>query len=345
MQETWRWLARVLLGTGLGGSAILLGDYLGPSHALCGLDGGCGEVRNSAFSALLGIPTPVLGVLFFTLLAVLRASSVSRSWQLRIAAVGALGAASLLGIQAWVVGAFCRYCVVVDISAIGYWVVMMRGAHDSRQRSLQALAPVVVAASLYALVHLSLLSSEAPGLKAAGLTAAGFKVANETALTELSTADRLTITEFVDFQCPACRALHAELAKALLELGDSVRVVRRHVPLERHAHAKDAARAYCCAAEFGLANEMADALFTANSLSAKDCASMAKELGVPAATYQQCVDSGIADEIIVADRALASKLGVRALPTFFIGSKKFEGVRKSEELVVAVKLALANPIP
>lgn len=290
-------------------------------------------MRNSTFAELLSIPTPAIGVLFFTLLAAMRASSVSRTWQLRIAAAGALGAASLLGIQAWVVGAFCRYCVVVDMSAIAYWALIMRVPHSWEERPVRALlAPLGVAVSLYALVHLTVLNPEA-------LTP---EAPNATALAELETSERLTITEFVDFQCPACRALHKELVQALPELGDAVEVARRHVPLDRHAHAMDAARAYCCAAESGVADDMADALFTADALSAEDCESMAVELGVPIAAYQRCVDSGIADETIAADRALASKLGVRALPTFFIGTERFEGVRKSEELVAAVKLALAK---
>src|SRR5262249_56108712 len=59
--------------------------------------------------------------------------------------------------------------------------------------------------------------------------------------------EQATIIDFVDFECPFCRATHARLAPVVAASAPHVRVVRKQVPLTRiHAHAMDAARAACC---------------------------------------------------------------------------------------------------
>lgn len=325
--RSWVWVQLAMLGAGLGASATLLSEYLSDGPSVCGVDGGCGEVRNSAFASIAGVPTPVLGVLFFGLLIALRAFPAPLRLQKQIATLGAVGALFFLAAQAWIVGAFCRYCIIVDTAALLYCALLyLESADEIPKRLYRVAAPLVFAGAFGLIVYGT--ADEAP-------------IASNTALA-VATEGRLTITEFVDFECPACRALHKELAEALQGFENEVDVVRRHMPLERHAHAREAARAYCCAEASGKGEEMADALFTAKALSASDCEDIAFGLGVPQAPYRACIEGRAPEATIAQDEELASEIGLRALPTFFVGTQRFEGVRKSHELVAAIERALAE---
>tara|TARA_R110002073_G_scaffold218689_6_gene379056 strand:- start:1684 stop:2610 length:927 start_codon:yes stop_codon:yes gene_type:complete len=305
-----------------------MGEYASDAPSICGLSGGCDEVRNSAFASFAGIPTPALGLMFFGLLIALRVMPAPVRVQRLVATAGALGALLFLAAQAWLVGVFCRYCIIVDVSAIAYGALLLRPQPDTRAKRLEGvLLPLLAAGALYMLVH-----ATAPS-DASNAPVATLDVVRE---------ERLTITEFVDFECPACRALHKELAQALRGFEDQVDIVRKHVPLERHAHARAAARAYCCAEASGKSEEMADELFTANALSAGDCEDLAVKVAVPLEAYRACIDSELPDETIANDEGLAAEIGLRALPTFFVGTKRFEGVRESSVLVAEIESALGD---
>src|SRR6185295_5203511 len=74
---------------------------------------------------------------------------------------------------------------------------------------------------------------------------------------------KVTVVDFVDFECPFCRLTHAELAPAIEARRAKIRVARKHVPLRMHRHALDAAKAGCCGETLGKGDAMADALFSA----------------------------------------------------------------------------------
>ncbi len=325
MQRLLSWVQLATLGSGLGASALLLAEYSSDAPSLCAVNGGCDAVRNSAFANLAGIPTPVLGLLFFSLLIALRVLSAPLRFQRALATAGALGAIGLLAIQAWIVGAFCQYCVVVDVSAVAYGALLWR--EQTKPHKLHIAVPLVTAGALYVAV---VSSASTPRVDVANSALA------------MPATDQLTITEFVDFECPACRALHIELASALEQIEGEVDVVRRHVPLERHRHARIAARAYCCADAAGKAEQMADVLFKADALSKSDCEDIAVSVGVPMDAYRKCIESDTPEETIARDEELASEIGLRALPTFFVGTQRFEGVRGREDLVAAIESALAE---
>ena len=68
----------------------------------------------------------------------------------------------------------------------------------------------------------------------------------------------MTLLEFVDFECPACRAQYGEMEKILAGYEGRIDVVFKNLPLPQHRYATDAARAFCCAEEKGQAMPMAD---------------------------------------------------------------------------------------
>jgi predicted DsbA family dithiol-disulfide isomerase len=154
----------------------------------------------------------------------------------------------------------------------------------------------------------------------------------------------VTVVDFVDFECPFCRVTQAELAPLLAQHPDRLRLVRRQVPLSIHPHARDAARAACCAELFGKGDSMASALFAApvESLTREGCEQMAESVGLPLASYRACVADPATDARIESDRVEFKSAGGYALPTIWIDGEKLVGAQPREALERAIDSALAR---
>ena len=69
---------------------------------------------------------------------------------------------------------------------------------------------------------------------------------------------------------------------------------------------------------------------------------VAASVGVEMTALRSCVSSHKMLPLIEADREKASRAGVRATPSFFIGSQHLEGVQPVEALRKALDAALAG---
>lgn len=111
-------------------------------------------------------------------------------------------------------------------------------------------------------------------------------------------ADILVI-EYSDFECPFCGKFHPTMERVMDEYGDDGKVawVFRHFPLDQiHPKARAAAEASECVADLE-GNQVfwdySKVLFeNSQSLSDEVLKTAAIDLGVDAAKYQSCVDSG-----------------------------------------------------
>lgn len=330
-------LFRVLALVGLGLSAVLLESTASGTSALCAPGGGCDTVRGSAWAAPLGVPMPILGVLFFA--AILAASLFAPLARARLvlAVGGAAVSAALLAIQAWVIGAFCGLCVGVDLTALalGALAVLLErapGARATSQRSVLAYAgtAVLVCGGGYAL--------------SAALSDTGVGAGLPPEIAREQRPGAVTVVEFLDFECPACRAQHGNWRPVLAEYGDSIAFVVKNMPLPQHAHAYDAARAFCCADAQGRGDEMVDALFRADELSATSCEAIAGELQLDVPAFRECVVSERTSARLRSDSALAAAVGVRALPTYYVGAERFVGIHAPDALRRSIERAL-SPTP
>ncbi len=92
----------------------------------------------------------------------------------------------------------------------------------------------------------------------------------------------LTIVEFSDYQCPACRKNH-EVVRELRGLyKERIRWIFKDFPMPGHKWAKGAALAARCAAEQGKFWQYQDMLFASqDELSPDRLTQFAKELGLP----------------------------------------------------------------
>ena len=153
-----------------------------------------------------------------------------------------------------------------------------------------------------------------------------------------------------DFQCPFCREWHDQVFATVMRdyvATGKVRVAYLNFPLGIHQNAMPAAEAAMCASVQGKFWEMHDAIFRAqdqwagmpNPKPVFD--SLAKNVGVAPEAYRSCVESGATRPMILADEQSASVAGVRATPTFFIGSSELEGAVPLPEFRAALDKALA----
>lgn len=324
--------------TGLAFSAALLVDSLGPGPAFCAADG-CDAVRETAWSRPLGVPLPLVGVAHFGLLLalVLAGPRAARARRV-VAALGGLAALALLGLQAFAIGAWCRLCVVVDLSAIAAAAVIL---------SPRALAwPRAGGRWIAAVAPLGLLAAAIPFSRfdpAGGGALPPVSASSSAGLPLPTSPDRargvVSIVDFVDFECPHCRSFHARLTRALelARLDRPVAVTRRMVPLPNHRGAMAAAIAWCCADLQGRGDAMAEALFAAPvaELTAEGCERIAAALGLDLDRYRADAAGPEVAARIQADMDAARDARVRALPTVWIGDQVFEGAGASVDQIVA----------
>jgi protein-disulfide isomerase len=311
-------------------SAALLVDYLRPLPAFCDLAGGCEKVRASGIGRA-GPLVPITGLVgFATLMAVsLSTRPFARRALVPMALVGGAVGATLLVVQAAVVGAFCKLCVVVDSSSL----VAALAALAAARGSAADVSPVGLWAGA------SVLSIAAPVLL--GVVHPSPPVPREIA--SLWQPGKINVVEFADFQCPFCRQLHPEMLQVLGQYGDRVHFVRLNMPLASHPQSRDAARAYVCADEQGKGSAMADALFTASGLSAAECRALAAKLGVAMPDYDKCVASPATEASLEAQVARVRAAGFRGLPTVWVGDEVVVGLQPIDRLEDAFARAASDP--
>ena len=260
------WLVIVVCAVALVASALLLVDYVRPAAVFCAPEGGCGIIRRTSFAYPLGIPTPLFGIGGFLAigLAQLLPGRRARIAQAMLAVFGGIVAAGLLGVQA-VLKTVCPFCAVADTAALVLVVLSVaravRGwdpppAGRPRGRAQLICAVLAVLAAVAVPIAIGGMKKPLPVADQPGIPP---PIAEELRQTP---PGKVTVVDFVDFECPFCRMTHAQLAPLLAERKDKVRVARKHVPLRMHAHAMEAARAACCGEKLGKGDEMAEALFT-----------------------------------------------------------------------------------
>jgi protein-disulfide isomerase len=134
----------------------------------------------------------------------------------------------------------------------------------------------------------------------------------------------ITIVEFSDFQCPFCgrhfRDTYGQIDREYIASG-KVRYVFRHLPLERiHPQAFKAGEAAECAGAQNRFWEMHDVLFAnQQALMPPDLARHAQGLKLDLARFNACLEGQTAARIRQ-DMTLAVEAGVRATPTFIVGT-------------------------
>lgn len=148
---------------------------------------------------------------------------------------------------------------------------------------------------------------------------------------------KVTIVEFSDFECPACRVAEPPL-RALLKLYDGkIRLVFKHFPLERmHQWARRGAVAAECAGRQGKFWEFHHELYDRQAEWPGEkfedhMSSFARKLKLDEPAWQACRKDPAADAAVSADAKDGMNAWVGSTPTFFINGKRFAGAMQLSE--------------
>lgn len=154
-----------------------------------------------------------------------------------------------------------------------------------------------------------------------------------------------------DFQCPFCRMWHDSadmiIRREYIDNG-KVRLAFINYPLGIHPNAMPAAEYAMCAAAQNKFWEMHDALFASQEKWAglekpgPVLEQVAGSAGVDLTALRACVSAHKMLPLIEADREKATRAGVRATPSFFIGNQLLEGVQMPTDLRKVLDAALAS---
>ena len=142
---------------------------------------------------------------------------------------------------------------------------------------------------------------------------------------------KVTLTEYVDYQCEACYAFYPTVKEIKGKYKDRVKFQIKNFPISSsHQFARRAASYAEAAAMQGKFFEMHDKIFEGQKAweSAKNpeeyFESYAKEIGLDIAKLKEDAASPLVNAIINADLAEVNKLGGDGTPTFALNGKKID---------------------
>lgn len=159
---------------------------------------------------------------------------------------------------------------------------------------------------------------------------------------------KVTLVEFLDFECEGCRAAYPLVEELRNQYGDRVEFVIRYFPLSGHFNGERAARAVEAAAQQGQLEAMYRKMYETQSewgeqrVPADDVfRGFATDLDLDMAAFDAAYNDPATLERIRVDQQDGEKLGVMGTPTFFVNGQQI-ALRRAEDLRTAVEDALQN---
>jgi Na+/H+ antiporter NhaA len=156
----------------------------------------------------------------------------------------------------------------------------------------------------------------------------------------------VTLVEYGDFQCPYCGQAEEVIRQLLVEQGDELRYVWRHLPLEDvHEHAQLAAEASEAASAQGAFWEMHDELLDhQDALSPRQLVATAERLGLDVDRFREDLRRREFAPRIAEDVEAADESGVTGTPTFFINGRRHHGAYDLQTLTREVRTARSRAL-
>jgi protein-disulfide isomerase len=149
------------------------------------------------------------------------------------------------------------------------------------------------------------------------------------------TGDR-ELLEYLDFQCPYCRAAEGAIKSVVLgDLAGRVRLRVRHFPIrEKHPRADATARAAEAAGRQGRFWEMHDLLYERfEAVTDDDLKAYAAQLGLDVAQFEADVADPAIAAAIEEDRDAGLAAGVTGTPGLFLDGERYTGFYDRETLL------------
>jgi protein-disulfide isomerase len=133
---------------------------------------------------------------------------------------------------------------------------------------------------------------------------------------------KITLVEFSDFECPACKAFHPIIEQLTTKYSKYMLVAFRNFPLPQHTQAKQAAIAAQAAAEQGKFWEYANKLFENQpNFSQDNLIKYAEELGLNVEKFKNDLNNPLMAQQVDTDLSTGNKIGLDSTPSFVINNK------------------------
>lgn len=148
---------------------------------------------------------------------------------------------------------------------------------------------------------------------------------------------KVKVILFSDFQCPYCKSFFENYKKAINDYKDQTLFVFKHIPLNFHKQAQNAAMVAECANEQGKFWQMADKLYATqtdwqNTEGLAKFKTYASALELNAVKFNECLDEKKYQDKIDADIEEAQLYGISGTPSFFVNDQFFSGLISYDEL-------------
>lgn len=220
--------------------------------------------------------------------------------------------------------------------------------HTAKNKNSAKTKGIVIIAA--ALLFLGLFGYSIYASKAAHdqkTTAAPIKLANTGWVTG-NTHSHVTLTEFGDLQCPACRVFEPTMQQVRKDYGGKIKIVFKHFPLTNaHPNAMAAAQASEAAGAQGKFWEFHDLLYANQDVWAPlpdptdQFVSYAKQLKLDVNQFKTDLSNKDFTKKINTQEDEGIKVGVSATPTIYLDGK-YLGVPDYNTLKQAIDTALAK---
>ncbi len=142
-----------------------------------------------------------------------------------------------------------------------------------------------------------------------------------------NTSSPIKIIAFIDFECPFCQQAFPTFEAIREQYESGVHIIFKHFPIASiHPLATRAGLAASCAEEQDAFWPYYKKIFQTKALSKSALIKSATSVGMDTNVFMACLESERYQSYLAQDIRDGLDLGVRGTPTYFIGSKKLEGV-------------------
>ena len=161
----------------------------------------------------------------------------------------------------------------------------------------------------------------------------------------------VTLIEYSDFQCPACRSYHPLIERLMTEASTTVRLVYRHFPLPQHQNAELASQASEAAGVQGKFWDMYHLLFENQDDfetipdGTAVFAGYASKLGLNMEQYARDLASSTLKTHIDAEADEGRTIGIDHTPTFFVNGKVIDNPQSYDEFKAVIDKAASTRTP
>lgn len=144
---------------------------------------------------------------------------------------------------------------------------------------------------------------------------------NEFAMTDSNTSTGVSVTEFIDVECPYCATFMLRVDSAEAILGDSMHLRYVNFPLDGHRFAVSGAIAITCAFRDGYGESFVRSVYAdRDSIGFWSWGKFAEQAGAPdSGSFERCrSDRGVASHV-ERSKLFGKKARVKATPTVILG--------------------------